>query len=481
MQKIHAVLQRMAEGVIDLDLSHEGLSEANVKDLARALKHNHSLTGLNLGGNEISDDGAKDIAMALQINHTLTTLYLSDNQIRHAGAKDIAMALIDTHTLARLDVGANPISDAGAKDIAMALQDNHSLTILDLCENQISDAGTTDLAMALKVNHTLAELYLGVNETSDGGAKDIAIALKYNHTLRALGLDRNHISDTGAKDIATALKDNHTLTTLHLFGNEISDAVTADIKSFISRNNTYREKHTEALKYRDSASTLLNSPEIDQACLEALNEALDKADTIIEDLHHTGYNQAGSLSREVDALRALAHLRTGNISAGLDLYINKLQPQPAEAVSLAIATLILDEQPLAEPNANRRLILMCLRGTTQCSAIQYNVFQKLRGIDKFTSSQPLAQLLQVDKIVSVLDVSQPNDTQESCETCIFYEDLVLSPTKPTVHKVFTGEIPESAELSQQFEVEKTALLERLQLAYPEARSEELPASSSPRM
>jgi hypothetical protein len=430
MQKTQAILQRIAEGEISLDLYNRGLTDADVKEIAMALKNNHSLTELVLSSNKISDAGVKDIAMALKDNHSLTTLFLYNNEISDPGAKDLALALKDNHTLTRLDLSKNAITDAGAKDIARALKDNHPLTRLDLGDNEISDAGAYDLIKALRYNHTLTELGLSPNKISNGRAEDITEDL---------------------------------------------------LESLTSRNKAYRKKHTEALHYHDIASTLLNSHEIDEACLSSLNEVLDNADKIIEDLHYTGYNQAQALSRDVDALRALAHLRTGNIGAGLDLYINKLQPQPPEAVSIAIANLILDEQPLPDQNANRKLILMCLRGTTQCQALQYNALQKLRGIDKFLASQPFAILLGVDKIVSVLDVSKANEKKEEIETCIFYEDLVLSPQNPPVHKVFKGEIPPRVELRNQFELEKKALLDSLKLAYPEIPSENLPTSSRPSM
>jgi Ran GTPase-activating protein (RanGAP) involved in mRNA processing and transport len=535
MQKIQAILERIAEGATIIDLHKEELSDADVKDIATALKVNHTLTKLDLQHNKISDAGAKDIAMALKDNHTLTELDLKFNKISSAGAKDFAMALKDNHTLRELyltynkisDIGAkdiamtlkvnrtltklslvhNQISDVGAKDIAIMLKDNDTLTVLKLTSNEITDAGAREIARALKYNHTMMILNIDNNEISDAGATDIAIALKDNYSLKELNLSSNQIgdafakeiaralkenlimtglylsdnkiSDAGGKELASALKDNHTLTELFLSRNNISDEVAKDIRNLISRNTAYREKQTEALKYRDTASALLKSPEIDEECLSSLNEALDMADQITEDLQNTGYNQAAALSRQVNTLRAIAHLRTGEIRAGLDLYVTKLQPQPAEAVSLVIADLILDEQPLPDENANRTLILMCLRGTTQYSTIQYNALQKLREIDKFTPSQPLATLLGVDKIVSVLDVSKPDEKMQEFETCIFYEDLVLSHMNPPVHKVFKGEIPSCVELSNEFELKKKGLLDSLKLAYPETPSEDHPASLIP--
>jgi Ran GTPase-activating protein (RanGAP) involved in mRNA processing and transport len=535
MQKIQAILQRIAEGETKLKLFNSELSDADVKDIAMALKDNHTLKVLDLSYNTISAAGAKDIAMTLKDNHSLTVLDLSHNLISDAGTKDIAMVLTDNDTLTELNLGHNQvsaagaediavalienrtlkvlnlannqISDAGAKDIARALKDNHCLTLLDLGDNQIiaagakdiaivlkdnntlllldlsyntiSAAGAKDIAMVLKDNHSLTKLDLHYNQISDTGAQDIARALIDNHTLRELHLSANEISDAGAKDIAMVLKNNHTLTMLSLEDNQITDAVAEDIQSFLSRNTTYREKQTAALKYCDIASAQLNSSEINEARLSDLNEALDMADAVTANLENTGYNQAAALSCEVNALRAIAHLKTGNIRAGLDLYINTLPPQPAEAVSLLIADLILDEQPLPDASANRALIVMCLRGTTQYSAIQFNAFQKLRGIEKFTPSQPLATLLGVDKIVSVLDVSKPDEKMQETETFIFYEDLVLTPMNPPVHKVFKGQIPPCVELSHQFELQKKALLDSLKLAYPENPSEDQLAASTP--
>jgi hypothetical protein len=88
-------------------------------------------------------------------------------------------------------------------------------------------------------------------------------------------------------------------------------------------------------------------------------------------------------------------------------------------------------------------------------------------------------LLGVDKIVNVLDVSKPDEKMQETETFIFYQDLVLSPMNPPVHKVFNGEIPHCVELNHQFELQKKALLESMKLAYPETSSENLPVSSTP--
>ncbi len=465
------------------------ITVAGTEDLASALKDNRTLISLLINQNQITDAGATYLAAALKDNHTLIKLFISDNQITDAGTKDLALMLKDNQTLRALGLSNNQITAAGAKYLATELKENRTLTLLDLCNNQITDAGVQDLAEALKENDTLVDLSLRENLITDAGAKYLASALKNNHTLRSLILGNNRITNAGAKDLAAALKDNHTLCTLELNYGRIDDDVAEDLRRLLARNKAYRKQHEGTLLHLNNATKLLNAREIDETWLEYFNEALNSADKISEDLQREGYNQAPALLREVKTLHALAHFRTGDIHACLDIYINQLQPQPPEALSFKIASLILAEKPLDDPISNQILILMCLRGTTENNVMQYNAVQELRGVIKkekeegkgFSKPQPLNELvrdykdLSVNKIVSVLDVSKPNNNNAEPETCVFYEELVLSPNNPTVHTVLAGEIPESSELGNQFEAKQKELLLELLSKYPKNPDVDLPS------
>lgn len=339
---------------------------------------------------------------------------------------------------------------------------------IDIFRKELNDADVAVIAKVLKHNHTLRVLYLGDNQITDAGVKDLASALKDNHTLISFDLDGNQIADAGAKDIN-------------------------DINNFLARNQAYRKQHDEALKYLSCSRSLVYDLEINEACLSSLNEALNNAKKIIEDLEEEGYNQAPALFRTLNTLHAIALFQANNIHSCLDIYINQLQPQPPEALSFKIVNLILDKQPLDDPISNQKLILMCLRGTTNYNAIQYNALQELRGIIKneqaegkgYSGSQPLNEIVRDDKnvsvtkIVSVLDVSKPNNNNAEFETCVFYEELALIPKNPTVHTVHAGEIPDSGDLDNQFEAKKKELLQKLLLKYPENPDLDMPSESTP--
>ena len=99
------------------------------------------LVKLFLSSNNIDDDGAKNIADALKVNHSLKELFLRFNNICDDGAKQIAGALEVNHSLKTLNMSFNNIDDDGAKLIADALKVNHSLKSLTLRNNKIGDDG----------------------------------------------------------------------------------------------------------------------------------------------------------------------------------------------------------------------------------------------------------------------------------------------------------------------------------------------------
>jgi Ran GTPase-activating protein (RanGAP) involved in mRNA processing and transport len=125
------------------------------------LKHNTTLTSLNLLGDAIGNEGAQEVAEALKHNTTLT----------------------------KLSLWLNDIGTGGAKAIAEALKYNKSLNSLDLTSNEIGSEGVKVVGESLKHNMTLTELYLSNNDIDSEGVKAITEALKYNTTLTTLDIE----------------------------------------------------------------------------------------------------------------------------------------------------------------------------------------------------------------------------------------------------------------------------------------------------
>jgi len=81
------------------------IGDEGAATLAEALKHNTSLTTLDLRGNRIGDEGAAMLAEAVQHNTSLTTLNLAGNRIGDEGAATLAKALEEHNiTLSKLEI-----------------------------------------------------------------------------------------------------------------------------------------------------------------------------------------------------------------------------------------------------------------------------------------------------------------------------------------------------------------------------------------
>ena len=72
----HSSNKSPIQGILDLDLSDNGMSEAGATSIAEAIKVNKTLTNLNFCSNDISDAGTTSIAEAIKVDKMLTNLNL---------------------------------------------------------------------------------------------------------------------------------------------------------------------------------------------------------------------------------------------------------------------------------------------------------------------------------------------------------------------------------------------------------------------
>ena len=224
----------------NLDLSFNGINDADATSLAEAIKVNKTLTNLSLSHNRISEDGVTSIVEAIKVNKTLTNLSLSGSVILEGGATSIAKAIKVNKTLTNLDLSGNLMGDANATSIAEGIKVNKTLTNLNLSNNRISEDGVTSIVEAIKVNKTLSNLDLSKNSIFHPGIASIAEGIKVNKALTNLNLFDNHIGDAGAICIAEGIKVNKALTNLNLFDNHIGDAGAICIAEAIKVNKTLK-------------------------------------------------------------------------------------------------------------------------------------------------------------------------------------------------------------------------------------------------
>eukprot|EP00698_Gefionella_okellyi_P002059 TRINITY_DN11938_c0_g1_i1.p1 TRINITY_DN11938_c0_g1~~TRINITY_DN11938_c0_g1_i1.p1 ORF type:complete len:1025 (+),score=275.90 TRINITY_DN11938_c0_g1_i1:200-3274(+) len=185
----------------ELDLSNNNIGDKKLKHIARALQKNTRLKRLVLHYCHISDPGVQTIAEALQSNSTLRELDLSHNAVHDAGVCALSKMLKDAKGLEKLVLKYNFCGEKGGEAIASALITNKSLRTLDLENNQLGAAAAHALADALLQNNTLVELCLSSNQIGNAGAQAMADMLLSNVTLESILLGNNGFSEKLKQEI----------------------------------------------------------------------------------------------------------------------------------------------------------------------------------------------------------------------------------------------------------------------------------------
>ena len=257
---LHKYLTHLPEGVEDVDLTDNRLTDDALAGVLRCLKNNKHLKRLRLSKNVIKLNAAKALATLLttknsalvdldlsncQINAkavglictalakrgkkgTVEKLNLSDNKIRgklHAKtekkkvgrvAKDepatgplaelVNMLKTKTCTITELSLSGNPLGDGGGVSLAKGLRSNHSLTALDLRMSGLDNKAAAAIGEALKFNKMLESLDVSFNRYGDRGATALAAGVRRNETLQNINASHTHISEKGVRSLLAAVE-----------------------------------------------------------------------------------------------------------------------------------------------------------------------------------------------------------------------------------------------------------------------------------
>eukprot|EP00121_Abeoforma_whisleri_P007341 Awhi_evm1s6701 len=183
-----------------VDLGSNCITEKGISYLCEALKRNTRLKTLDLSGNDLNDAAGFAIANLLKHNKSITTLNLNDSQIGSVGMLDISESLASSNTtLTTLSLGGN----LHGSQMAQALANNRTLTFINLSNTNLLDSGATLISQALQFNTKVAlnMMSLSGNRLGNNGAKEVANFLLVNKSLSYLGLRQNDISAFGLEKI----------------------------------------------------------------------------------------------------------------------------------------------------------------------------------------------------------------------------------------------------------------------------------------
>ncbi|EQC34605.1 hypothetical protein SDRG_07928 [Saprolegnia diclina VS20] len=360
-----------ADGVV-LDLSNAYLGDDGCAALCRLLRQYPAKRVLDLRGNRIQADGAVHLAAFLKHNDSVTSINLEWNcvGVLEHGLEALSAALAMNTTLTHLDLRNNSIGPDGATLLAAGLRRNHSLQELDLRWNDMGSVGGHALSEMLQDNHSLLRLHLMGNNVSMATLElvDACLRRNLNSVASAPNLkeevveepveivhdetayideDRSRKDDEEARllltymaeteklqeEVATTKKHVHVLEDQNETSERRIQKLHADVRLLTDDRDRYQMRELEALKTADDYKTLYNEADarrrkeydefeivkhkLDQELLRAKDHALQAElshERVLEQLE----NERKGFARERDYLegslsKAKASLQTAQI------------------------------------------------------------------------------------------------------------------------------------------------------------------------
>jgi Ran GTPase-activating protein (RanGAP) involved in mRNA processing and transport len=173
----------------------------------RALKHNRSLTSLNMSENGAANAAGYQMGAALEANTALSHLNLAYNHLRGDGARRIGYGLGSNTTMKKLELQWNGFGDEDTMaELAKAIP-QCALTELNLAHNRIKLKGATILSSFLEGGCCVKELVLDGNLIGQIGARMLFRAVQeastrgqeFRTAVRTVNCG-THMVDRGAFD-----------------------------------------------------------------------------------------------------------------------------------------------------------------------------------------------------------------------------------------------------------------------------------------
>jgi len=174
-----------------IDLRNAGVNNESIRHISEALRHNNTVTKLNLCQNDITSDGMRYLAKALITNRSIISLNISFNNIGDEGFQHLCNTLESNKSISALFAGKCNISNQGARYVALALRSN-ILTDVYLCGNQISNI--QHLAESLTNNCSLTDLDIRGSGIYYREILPLLQGLKYNSSLIRFGITVNNVT-----------------------------------------------------------------------------------------------------------------------------------------------------------------------------------------------------------------------------------------------------------------------------------------------
>ncbi|KAF2073188.1 hypothetical protein CYY_005505 [Polysphondylium violaceum] len=260
------------QSITALDISFNYLTRECIVALVNALKHNQAVTFLDLSfasigsngvylvdlfkfnctlksvfliGNELDNDSISAISESLAKNQSITELSLSENEFDDDIGSSIGEVFLTNKSIKTLDLSFNDLADCTLGGFSESLLDNRcnlrSLNLSD-CSMSTGNAGV-QFFQALQSNKTLEKLIMWSCDLSSMQVKEeLATCIRLNTSLTELSLGFNDlVCDDVCLLVHKGLKYNKTITNISFNNNYIKSVGGIILAEHLRTNSSIRE------------------------------------------------------------------------------------------------------------------------------------------------------------------------------------------------------------------------------------------------
>ncbi len=211
-----------------------------INSVIYCLKHNQSLTHLNICGSHIGYHGMVNIANSLD-SYNISHLNISGNYDMKDAMHLLTEKMKNNKKITSLILNQCNLSKY-IKDIADLISTNTTIRILKLGSNVVVDSlDIKYLYHALEMNNNILTLDLSWVLSHYDAAKYIGKYILKNKTLKVLNIQHNGIDRNGMQYISKCMRSNYSLIEMHYDIKYSADRCDAtymrDIVNYIDRNS----------------------------------------------------------------------------------------------------------------------------------------------------------------------------------------------------------------------------------------------------
>jgi Ran GTPase-activating protein (RanGAP) involved in mRNA processing and transport len=199
--------------LVQLQLRDQNLYSEDLFVLAQFLKHNSSVTHINLSKNFVGYrhiEEAQVIEMKMKNQEKLKDFSFEQLFYDSLGLEHLTIALENTERLKHLDLSENDLGASNFKLLLRLFPKNTQIEVLNVADCKLDVHGAVELCKILERTNknSLRNLYFRNSRIGDEGAAGIAKLIKGNTSIVELEIFNCGVSERGGAAIGEALKTN---------------------------------------------------------------------------------------------------------------------------------------------------------------------------------------------------------------------------------------------------------------------------------